>query len=176
MTSSWFFLSTLNYDARSTTHHILKFCHKQKVTFLVTVVNSRVVFSELGGWGLGIASQQSRDHYGDDYYNYSEINWTELFTKCIILCRFYIIVKTLRYTSFGDALLLSRVLQLCRVDTVYWGYISNNLAYFYNSIWLIYWCLLSRSSLTALILPKNVFSTEIFVCIYLLLYSKRMLS
>ena len=26
MTSSWFFLSTLNYDARSTTHQILQYC------------------------------------------------------------------------------------------------------------------------------------------------------
>jgi len=31
MTSSWFFLSTLNYDARSTTHHILIMFNKNVI-------------------------------------------------------------------------------------------------------------------------------------------------
>jgi len=134
------------------------------------------MFSGLGEWGQSRASHQSRDHSCDEYYNCSEINWIEMFSKCIILCRFYIMVYSLRHNSFGDAFLLSRLLPLCPVDAVYWGDISNNLAYFYSRIWLIYWCLLSRSSLTALMLPKNVFSTIIFICIYLPLYSKLMLS
>ena len=33
MTSSWFFLSTLNYDARSTTHHPLLFSDLMKFKF-----------------------------------------------------------------------------------------------------------------------------------------------
>ena len=36
MTSSWFFLSTLNYDARSTTHQILKLLYEVGLCIVVT--------------------------------------------------------------------------------------------------------------------------------------------
>ena len=44
MTSSWFFLSTLNYDARSTTHQIYNDKHNAGLSFLHIYNKSHVLF------------------------------------------------------------------------------------------------------------------------------------
>jgi hypothetical protein len=42
MTSSWFFLSTLNYDARSTTHQIYKQSYKKNPQLTKVVQNTDI--------------------------------------------------------------------------------------------------------------------------------------
>ena len=51
MTSSWFFLSTLNYDARSTTHQI-------PLIFFYYVDMNNHIFTYCGAWRILICSQE----------------------------------------------------------------------------------------------------------------------
>ena len=58
MTSSRFFLSKLNYDARSTTHHIYKFiCCKREIFFIsrsVTAQVSKTQGEETSGYEVSV--------------------------------------------------------------------------------------------------------------------------
>ena len=61
MTSSWFFLSTLNYDARSATHQIYKFCFTLAL-FAVPRLSAGLPFPQRNCWQAGATDSTSHTH------------------------------------------------------------------------------------------------------------------